>query len=86
MVLSLRATVDLMPDHPTEDFRAYTVLTAKLLGIHLEEDEIEPVTEQVARVASLVEQLDRIDDDDITPAPRFRAGARPDAEAEAEAR
>lgn len=53
--------------------RDYTVLTAKLLGIDLAADEIEPVTEQVIRVAGLVEAMDRIEDDSITSAPRFRA-------------
>lgn len=57
-----------------DEIRAYTVLTARLLGIDLADDEIEPVTAQVARVATLVDQLDRIDDDTVTAAPRFRAG------------
>lgn len=54
--------------------RTHTVTTAELLGIELAEDEIEPVLEQVVRVAGLVDQLERIDDDRITQAPRFRAG------------
>jgi len=54
--------------------RSHTITTAELLGIDLAEEEIEPVLEQVVRVAGLVAQLDRIDDDRITPAPRFRAG------------
>lgn len=61
------------------DFRQYTVLTAKLLGIHLDDDEIDPVTAQVARVAELVEQLDRINDDTQTSAPRFHAGRKRDS-------
>lgn len=64
-----------MTQDPDRDLlRSHTITTAKLLGIDLAEDEIEPVLEQVVRVAGLVEQLDRIDDDRITPAPRFRAG------------
>lgn len=65
------------PDVERARLRSYTVLTAKLLGIDLTADEIEPVVEQVARVAGLVDQLDRIDDDAITSAPRFRPGDRP---------
>ncbi|MCP5029436.1 MAG: hypothetical protein GY929_24455 [Actinomycetia bacterium] len=57
-----------------DEARAYTVLTAGLLGIDLADDEIEPVAAQVARVAALVDQLERIDDDRVTAAPRFRAG------------
>lgn len=54
------------------DFRTYTIETARLLGIDLADDEIEPVAEQVARVAGLVDQLDRIEDDASTAAPWFR--------------
>jgi len=59
---------------PADELRDYTVLTAKLLGIDLDQDEIEPVATQVARVAALVDRLDRVDDDAITAAPRFVAG------------
>lgn len=73
------------PDDPmvtptADELRHYTVLTARLLGIDLGDDEIGPVVEQVARVAGLVEGLDRVDDETITSAPRFRPGrgrARP---------
>ena len=54
-----------------DDLRAYTIATAELLGIDLSDDEIEPVRAQVERVARLVDQLPRVDDDSITSLPRF---------------
>ncbi len=61
-----------MSDPVDDGLRAYTLATARLLGIDLAADEIDPVVEQVARVAGLVELLDRVDDDAVTAAPRFR--------------
>lgn len=56
----------------TDEFRSYTLATAKVLGIELDDDEIDPVATQVERVALLVEQLPRVEDDESTMAPRFR--------------
>lgn len=54
------------------DFRRYTIAMAELLGIQLEEEEIEPVVAQLERVAQLVDHLPRQDDDASTMAPTFR--------------
>ena len=53
------------------DLRDYTLRMAELLGIDLDEGEISPVADQVERVAQLVDQLPRVDDDAITSTPRF---------------
>ena len=54
-----------------EDLRTYTVVAAGLLGIELDQDEIDPVVAQVERVARLVDALPRVPDDAATMAPRF---------------
>jgi hypothetical protein len=56
----------------TGDLRNYTLAAAGLLGIELDDDEIDPVTAQVERVAGLVDRLPRVEDDAATMAPRFR--------------
>lgn len=55
-----------------DELRTYTLSTAKLLGIDLADDEIDPVVEQVSRVAGLVDNLSRVLDDASTSAPRFQ--------------
>ena len=47
------------------DLRDYTLRMAELLGIDLDEGEISTVADQVERVAQLVDQLPRVDDDAI---------------------
>ena len=42
-----------------QDLRAYTVAMAQLLGIELDDDEIDPVVTQVERVGDLVSRLPR---------------------------
>ena len=55
----------------SRDLSAYTVATAELLGIELAADELDAVIGQVERVAELVDQLPRLEDDTITMTPRF---------------
>ncbi len=57
---------------PDPDFHSYTVAMAELVGLDLAPDELEPVVAQIERVAQLVEQLPRQDDDALTMAPKFR--------------
>jgi hypothetical protein len=57
---------------PDPDFHSYTVAMAELVGIDLAPSEIEPVAAQIERVAQLVQQLPRQDDEASTMAPKFR--------------